>query len=273
MTNQALETPQMRPITIEIPVAVAQKMAETFEGTLEEATLAGLRLLHGMGIPAYNKLQALAKQREMSPYKAMREAVNALETAITAGKPGSGAIGRPKINEARDIAIYNQVTSGKTYAEVAAAFSVSLVRVGQIMAQQRAMRGINPREELLKRNTEILRRVAEGEGRLAIASSLNISRSVVDYLVSQSEAAQPLPTRVLPAVETPEQPVASEQTFKVKTSETTQPAEPTEPTEPKEPAKPRYVMPALEALKAKQAEPVDTRSFKERDVFDPEFGF
>ncbi|MFM7013321.1 MAG: hypothetical protein ACKO0Z_28995, partial [Betaproteobacteria bacterium] len=244
MTNQPIETAQMRPITIEIPVSIAQKMAETFEGTLEDATLAGLRLLHGMGNPTYNKLQALAKQREMSVPKAMREAVNALETAITAGKPGSAAIGRPKINEARDMAIYTQVTQGKTYAEVASTFSVSLVRVGQIMAQQRAMRGINPREELLKRNEEILRRVAEGEGRLAIAASMNISRSVVDYLVSQSEASQPLPTRVLPAVKTPEQPAAIEETFKVKTPEVAEPTQQTQQTQPAEPTKPRYVMPA-----------------------------
>jgi hypothetical protein len=34
-------------------------------------------------------------------------------------------------------------------------------------------------------------------------------------------------------------------------------------------------MPSLEALKAQQANqlPVDTRTAKERDVFDPEFGF
>jgi hypothetical protein len=45
--------------------------------------------------------------------------------------------------------------------------------------------------------------------------------------------------------------------------------------EPTTPAKPRYVMPSLEALKAQQANqlPVDTRTAKERDVFDPEFGF
>lgn len=263
MTTEASETPQMRSITIEIPVVVAQKMAETFEGTLEDATLTGLRLLHGMGMPAYTKLQAIAKQRELSVYKAMREAVNALGTAITTGKPGSGAIGRPKINEARDMAIYNQVSTGHTYAEVSAAFSVSLVRVGQIVAQQRAMRGINPREELLKRNTEILRRLAEGESRMAMAAAFNVSRSVVDYLVSQSEASQPLPSRVLPTIEKPAkveaQNVANQEVLTLK--------------EPTEPAKPRYVMPALEALKAKQAEPVDTRTAKERDVFDPEFGF
>ncbi len=272
MHPEASETPQMRSITIEIPTIIAQKMAETFEGTLEDATLTGLRLLHGMGTPTYNKLQALAKQREMSIFRALRAAVDSLEAAVLDGKaPVSGALGRPKVNEARDIAIYNQITKGHTYAEVSAAFGVSLVRVGQIVAQQRALRGINPRDELMKRNTEILRRVAAGESRAAVAASFKISRSVVDYLVSQSEASQPLPTRVLPVMPPKAEPHAEPETFKVKTSE--EQAAPAEAKPDAEPAKPRYVMPALEALKAQQAEPVDTRTAAERDVFDPEFGF
>jgi transposase len=196
----------------------------------------------------------------------MRAAVEALSDAVVKGKPG--VAGRPKVNEARDAAIYNQVSTGHTYAEVASAFSVSLVRVGQIVAQQRAMRGINPREELLKRNTEILNRLADGESRMAVAAAFNVSRSVVDYLVSQTEATQPRPTRVLPQMPAKVQP----ETFKVKTSEPEAQAEDGAPTQP---AKPRYVMPALEALKAQQADalPIDTRTAKERDVFNPEFGF
>jgi DNA-binding CsgD family transcriptional regulator len=266
MTNPTAETPEMRSITIEIPVVVAQKMAETFEGTLEDATLQGLRLLHGMGIPAYTTLQAIAKQREISVPKAMRAAIEALSEAVTKGK--ANAIGRPKINDARDVAIYNQVAAGHTYAEVSNAFGISLVRVGQIVAQQRAMRGINPREALLKRNEQILSRLAAGESRLDVAASFKVSRSVVDYLAAQATATQPRPTRVLP------------ETFKVKTpeaqAESEQPAEPKEPTEaPDTPAKPRYVMPSLEALKAQQADqpPADTRTAIERNVFDPEFGF
>lgn len=269
MQNETPETPQMRQISIEIPTIIAQKMAETFEGTLEDATLTGLRLLNGMGMPAYNKLQALAKQREISVAKALRAAIDTLADNVVSNKPG--VLGRPKINEARDVAIYNQVAAGHTYAEVASAFSMSLVRVGQIVAQQRAMRGINPREELLKRNEQILSRLAAGESRLDVAAAFKVSRSVVDYLSAQATATQPRPTRVLP------------ETFKVKTVEAEPapeaPAQPqaTEPapTTSDEPAKPRYVMPQLEALKAQKAaqEPVDTRTALERNVYDPEFGF
>jgi DNA-binding CsgD family transcriptional regulator len=255
MTFETPETPQMRSITVEIPTIIAQKMAETFEGTLEDATLTGLKLLHGMGMPAYNKLQALAKQREMSVPKALRAAVDAMETAVLNGKaPVSGVIGRPKINEARDIAIYNQIASGRTYAEVASTFHVSLVRVGQIVAQQRAMRGINPQTELLRRNEEILRRVNAGENRVDVAASLNVSRSVVDYLMTQSKATQPRPTRVLPKV------------LSLKESEETVESLPT----PTEQPKPRYVMPGLQP---RSVEPDDGLTAVERNVVDPEFGF
>ncbi|MFM7008820.1 MAG: hypothetical protein ACKO0Z_05740, partial [Betaproteobacteria bacterium] len=93
---------------------------------------------------------------------------------------------------------------------------------------------------------------------------------------SQSEASQPLPTRVLPAVKTPEQPAAIEETFKVKTTEVAEPTQQTQQTQPAEPTKPRYVMPALEALKANQVNqvnPSDHRTAIERDTVDPEFGF
>jgi hypothetical protein len=259
MTNLASETPEMRSITIEIPVVVAQKMAETFEGTLEDATLQGLRLLHGMGIPAYTKLQALAKQREISVPKAMRAAVDALAEGIIKGKPG--VAGRPKINEARDVAIYNNVVNGNTYAEVSASFGISLVRVGQIVAQQRAMRGITPRADVITRNAEILRRVEAGESRHDVATSYGVTRGVVDNLMAMHRAANPKP---IPEVQ-PEEP-------KVLSLNDSAEAQAEEPTTP---AKPRYVMPSLEALKAQQANqlPVDTRTAKERDVFDPEFGF
>lgn len=250
MTNITDTGPEMRAITIEIPVVVAHKMAETFEGTLEDAALAGLRLLHGMGLPAYTTLQALAKQREISVPKAMRAAVDALSDAVIKGKPG--VAGRPKINEARDVAIYNNVTNGNTYAEVSAAFGISLVRVGQIVAQQRAMRGIVPRAATEARNVEILRRVEAGESRHDVATSYGITRGVVDNVVAVHRAANPKPIPEMPAKVQPEAP---------------------EVLTLKEPAEPRYVMPALEALKAKPAEPVDTRTAKERDVFDPEFGF
>ena len=252
MTNIPSETPEMRSITVEIPTIIAQKMAETFEGTLEDAALQGLRLLHGMGIPAYTKLQALAKQREMSVPKAMRAAVDALAEAVIKGKPG--AAGRPKINEARDAAIYNNVLSGHTYAEVATAFGISLVRVGQIVAQQRAMRGVVPRVDIITRNAEILRRVEAGEPRHDVATSYGVTRGVVDNIMATHRAANPKPIPEMPQVQGAQ---GAQEVLSLNVSE----AQPTEP---------RYVMPGL---KPRSTEVDDGLTAVERDVFDPEFGF
>jgi transposase len=50
--------------------------------------------------------------------------------------------GRPVTNQERDTAIFLRVTEGATQAAVAHTFNISIVRVGQIMAQQRALRGL-----------------------------------------------------------------------------------------------------------------------------------
>ena len=136
---------ETRQITIEIPSAVAQKMAENYDGTLEEATLAGLKLIHGMGMPAYTKLHALAKHFDTSVPKALRTAINLMANDAEKIAPAPAKIGRPRINEERDTSVYLQVTQGSTYAETANTFNLSLVRVGQIMAQQRALRGVPSR--------------------------------------------------------------------------------------------------------------------------------
>lgn len=144
-TTTSQTTPEMRSVTIQVPDSVAQKMAETYDGTLEDAALAGLRLIHGMGTPSYTTLQSLAKQLGTSVPKTLRTAIAELQAHADrlAAPP---RVGRPRINEERDASLFGRVSRGATYAEVADAFGLSIVRVGQIMAQQRAMRGIRGRK-------------------------------------------------------------------------------------------------------------------------------
>ncbi len=137
--------PAMRSIVIEIPIAVAHRITETFEGTVEDAARAGLKLLNGMGSAAYNNLQELAKQLDTSPAKALRSAIQLLVEDSARLNMTRGTVGRPKINEQRDAKLYERIKEGATHVQIAAEFNLSVVRVGQIAAQQRHANGDTPR--------------------------------------------------------------------------------------------------------------------------------
>jgi hypothetical protein len=260
-----------RTLTVQIPTAVAQKLNETHDGDLEDAVLTAIKLYHGMGAPAYTSLQTLAKQLGTSVPKTMRTAIAELQNhAQRMAAPPT--IGRPKINTDRDTAIYLRIIEGETYAAVARAFGVSLVRVGQIVAQQRAMRGISPKANTVKRNEDILQRLRDGQTRQEVAAALGVSRSVVDNLVAMERAKEYTPkVQPTPQVETQIAPQLEKQ---LETQEVLTLKQP-EALDEGLPAKPRFVIPSLEAVKAKAAQfgPDDGLTAIERDVFDPEFGF
>lgn len=127
-------------ITIELPAAVAHKISETAPGTLEETALIALRLYHGIGHQTHTKLAELAEHHKITPAKTLRLAVEHLKKETERLKLGKGAVGRPIVNSGRDLEIYERIRLGVTHAAVAAEFNISLVRVGQIVAKQRAMR-------------------------------------------------------------------------------------------------------------------------------------
>ena len=138
-------TDAMRSITIEIPTPVAHKINETFEGTLEDATRAGLKLINGIGPAAYNTLQALATQLDTTPAKVLRAAIQKMADHAATMNMTATNVGRPKINTQRDAEVYERLKAGLTHVQVAAEFSLSVVRVGQIAAQQRHINGDAPR--------------------------------------------------------------------------------------------------------------------------------
>ena len=137
------EAQPLRQITIAVPHAVAQKLAEWHDGTLEDAALTALRLYHGIGQTTHAQLLQAAQTLNTSPIKTLRTAIELLAEQANKVKTIPNPKGRPVTNQERDTAIFLRVTEGATQAEVAHAFNISLVRVGQIMAQQRALRGIN----------------------------------------------------------------------------------------------------------------------------------
>jgi transposase len=137
----------MRHITFGIPTAVAQKLTEWHDGTLEDAALTALRLYHGIGPTAHAELLQAAQTLGISQLKALRTAIDMFVEQANKIKTVPNPKGRPVTNQERDTAIFLRVTEGATQAEVAHAFNISLVRVGQIMAQQRALRGLTSKRK------------------------------------------------------------------------------------------------------------------------------
>jgi transposase-like protein len=141
------DTNPMRPITFSIPHAVAIKISEWHEGPLEDAALTALRLYHGIGPTAHAELLQAAQTLGISQLKAMRTAIDMFVEQTSKLKTTPHPKGRPVTNQERDTAIFLRITEGATQAEVAHAFNISLVRVGQIMAQQRALRGLTSKRK------------------------------------------------------------------------------------------------------------------------------
>lgn len=126
-------------ITVEVPTAVAHKLSETGPGTLAETALIALRLYHGLGLEARTTLTEMAAQHNLTPAKTLRLAIEQLK-ADTTRLHLSAPVGRPIVNSDRDADIYAKTQAGLTHAAVAAEYGLSIVRVGQIVAKQRAMR-------------------------------------------------------------------------------------------------------------------------------------
>lgn len=149
-------TDPMTSITLEVPTSVAHKISETAPGTLAETALIALRLYHGLGHQARTTLTEMADRHNLTPAKTLRLAIEQLEKDTTRLHLNPAA-GRPVVNSERDADIYAKTQTGLTHAAVAAEYNISLVRVGQIVAKQRAMRKdpikANPRKLPISKTT------------------------------------------------------------------------------------------------------------------------
>jgi hypothetical protein len=125
-------------ITIEVPTAVAHKLSETGPGTLAETALIALRLYHGIGQPARTTLAEMAEENKLTPAKTLRLAIEQLKKDTTRLHLAP-AVGRPIVNTDRDAEIYAKTRTGITHATIAAEYGISIVRIGQIVAKQRAL--------------------------------------------------------------------------------------------------------------------------------------
>ena len=201
------DTNPMRPITFSIPHAVAIKISEWHEGPLEDAALTALRLYHGIGPTAHAELLQAAQILGISQLKAMRTAIDMFVEQTSKLKTTPHPKGRPVTNQERDTAIFLRVTEGATQAAVAHTFNISLVRVGQIMAQQRALRGLTSKRKPRTTNQAqtqpqtpdigtLFEALDLGMTRATAATTYNLTIEQVDRAYAAYKAALPLiPTK------------------------------------------------------------------------------
>ena len=100
------DTNPMRQVTITVPHAVAQKLTEWHDGTLEDAALTALRLYHGIGQTTYAQLLQAAQTLNTSPIKTLRTAIELLAEQANKVKTTPNPKGRPVDIQERDTAIF-----------------------------------------------------------------------------------------------------------------------------------------------------------------------
>jgi transposase len=226
-------TDPMTPISFEIPTSVAHKISETAPGTLAETALIALRLYHGIGHQTRATLTELADRHNLTPAKTVRLAIEQLEKDTTRLHLNPAA-GRPVVNTDRDADIYAKTQTGRTHAAVAAEYGISIVRVGQIVAKQRAMR-----KDPIKDHPRKLPTTKAAIG-LDMGNGMSAETAAAKYGVTVDEAldryaayranlpANPTMLDKINAGRLTEQ-AAPQETFKVKAPEPTPEAQPTQP--------------------------------------------
>ena len=227
-------------ITIEltIPAAAAHKLSESFEGTLADAALTALKLYHGLGAPARATLQTLSEQHNTTPAKTLRMALDHFQKDTARLRLGSAPAGRPVVNQDRDAEIYARIKTGFTHAAVAAEFDISLVRVGQIVARQRAMRNepTRPKKLLPLPRHNLSLEVDQGATIPSVAAKYGMTVDAVRLMYAKYRGFLPAAPTKLDCVnaairadqdETPEAPV--QEVLSLKTPEELTTAAPTQP--------------------------------------------
>jgi len=262
-------------ITIHLPTAVAHKISETAPGTLEETALIALRLYHGLGLPARTALTELAEHHNLTPAKTLRLAVEHFKKDTERLKLGKSVAGRPVVNSDRDAEIYARTRTGVTHATVAAEFNISLVRIGQIVAKQRAMRN-EPVPTNAKPATKALQLLLEMEAGTApatVAQRYGMTEDAVCDAYAAYKAKLPARPNMLDRMNAARvaEPVEPEGVLTLKVSPPAQPTMPTTPDTQSAPRKLAVIPPSMRNPELfpvlKEIKPVDFDNLDNR-IFD-----
>jgi hypothetical protein len=151
MTSSTTATFQTHSLTIELPLAVADDLAQTHENGLEGAAVAALQLWLKIGIKHLNIAQGYASAHGMSQHAAIKKAI--VKCLDEKAPRVEATIPMKKLRAERDADVYRRAMLGVKRKTLAEDYGLSEIRVHQIVA---AGKKADP-----KKNPETKRNTAE----------------------------------------------------------------------------------------------------------------
>jgi len=104
--------------------------------------------------------------------------------------------GRPVINKERDAAIVEQIKSGARRADIAKEFSISLVRVNQIAAEQGGLAGYARAKVNAERDNAIVAQLHSGKRYAQVAADFGLSITRVSQLAAMNGVTNNRPSQL-----------------------------------------------------------------------------
>jgi hypothetical protein len=151
MTDSTTASFQTHSLTIELPLTVADELAQTHEDGLEGAAVAALQLWLKIGTRHLNIAQGYAVTHGMSQHSAIKKAI--IKVLDEKAPRVEATIPMKKLRAERDADVYRRAMLGVKRKQLALDYGISEIRVHQIVAQGKKN---DP-----KRNPEAVAKTAE----------------------------------------------------------------------------------------------------------------
>jgi hypothetical protein len=133
MTTSTTASFQTHSLTIELPLSVADDLAQTHEDGLEGAAVAALQLWLKIGTKHLNIAQGYAVANGMSQHSAIKKAI--IKVLDEKAPRVEATIPRKKLLAERDADVYRRAMLGVKRKQLAQDYGISEIRVHQIVAQ------------------------------------------------------------------------------------------------------------------------------------------
>lgn len=104
--------------------------------------------------------------------------------------------GRPQINKERDAVIVERIKAGVRRADIAKEFSISLVRVNQIAAEQGGLAGYARAKVNAERDAQIVAQLNAGKRYSEVASDFGLSITRVSQLAAMNGVTNNRPSQL-----------------------------------------------------------------------------